>query len=212
MLSQSKQIDSLGNQISELRALLNALGSCQIPWLHRLLHNAQVRGEGPAEIMRKVEQAIAGQYEAKSFTVSTNIAKKQQWLNNSSIKQREYDLSALTLHLGGPQLLHSLSTGLGLPGLTTTYRNSNLPQLLPSVQFPTHSEVLQNIEASFHLFSPSQLGDNQACNPPLPVKRGFSLLIDEIALEERPQYSSTQDALIGFCREHSGLLSKSERH
>jgi hypothetical protein len=34
-----------------------------------------------------------------------------------------------------------------------------------------------------------------------PPKRGFSIMIDEIALEERPRYDGSHDALLGIARE-----------
>ncbi|KAG9074525.1 hypothetical protein FRC06_010623, partial [Ceratobasidium sp. 370] len=38
-----------------------------------------------------------------------------------------------------------------------------------------------------------------------PGIRGFSVLIDEIALEERLRYSVAEDAILGVCREHAGI-------
>ncbi|KAG8735376.1 hypothetical protein FRC10_010673 [Ceratobasidium sp. 414] len=40
-----------------------------------------------------------------------------------------------------------------------------------------------------------------------PHNRGFSILIDEIALEERLRYSVAEDAVLGICREHAGVFN-----
>ncbi|KAG8680232.1 hypothetical protein FRC09_018382, partial [Ceratobasidium sp. 395] len=117
------------------------------------------------------------------------------------IQQRDYDLAALTLHLGGPRLLYAHSKGQGLPSLSTTYRNSHYPTLSPSVSFPTISEILSNIQALFAL--PAASTSPKDPKTLAPKLRGFSLLTDEISLEERPEFCAFLDALIGFCREHS---------
>lgn len=70
MLSQSSHIDSLTKQLNAHKALLNALGTCDIPWLHCLLRAANKNSWSPVEILRKIEQASSGGYETKSYTVS----------------------------------------------------------------------------------------------------------------------------------------------
>ena len=82
-----------------------------------------------------------------------------------------------------------LSKALNLPSLSTIYRHADRLHIRPSIAFPTESEVLANIK--------TVCGHAQATKPPI---RGFSLLIDEIALEERVRYSLAEDTLIGICR------------
>lgn len=117
-------------------------------------------------------------------------------------------MAALTLHLGGPRLLYALAKGLGLPSLSTTYRNSHSPELIPSIYSPTSDEVLRNVESMFSL--PFSSMPTASAAPNTLRKRGFSLLTDEIALEEHPQYSASLDSLVGFCREHSSSLPLSK--
>lgn len=73
--------------------------------------------------------------------------------------------------------------------------------MLPCVFFPSTHEIRANIEAMF----PLPLESSSSLSTVHTV-RGFSLLTDEIALEECPQYSTGQDSIIGFCREHSARL------
>lgn len=55
-------------------------------------------------------------------------------------------------------------------------------------------EVLANVQ--------SICGPAQAATPGI---RGFSVMIDEIALEERLRYSTAEDAILGICREHASV-------
>lgn len=95
------------------------------------------------------------------------------------------------MSLGGPRLAYSLSKALNLPSISTTREHSETPQITPSIAFPTRAEISQNVQA---LRSVGILGDKLRT-------RGFSFQIDEIALEERPRYESSRDAILGMARE-----------
>lgn len=105
--------------------------------------------------------------------------------------------------MGGPHLLYALSKGVGLPGLTSTHQNTKCPRIAPCIAFPTPAEVHKNFASVW--------GGSQSASSPLQIfsRRSFSILIDEVALEERLRYSIHEDAIIGFCREHSGNLDVS---
>ncbi|KAG8692772.1 hypothetical protein FRC11_003378, partial [Ceratobasidium sp. 423] len=106
--------------------------------------------------------------------------------------KKNIDIALLSLRLGGPRLLNILSGALNMPSLSTVYRHAERTYMRPSIAFPTEDEVLANVE--------SMCRRAKATTPPTGV-RGFSVLIDEIALEERIRYSAAEDTLVGFCRE-----------
>ncbi|KAG8697896.1 hypothetical protein FRC08_006250 [Ceratobasidium sp. 394] len=91
--------------------------------------------------------------------------------------------------------------GLGLPGLTTTYQQMNCPHLRPSIYFPTTADVSFNIASMFR-----PIHEPSASNQSQPCRRLWSILIDEVAVEKRPHYYSSGDAIAGICREHSSSL------
>ncbi|KAG8684104.1 hypothetical protein FRC08_013877 [Ceratobasidium sp. 394] len=123
------------------------------------------------------------------------LAKAQQGLYHcQSYSKKELDVSLLVLHLGGPRLLYAVAEAVDLPGEHTAHRRAERLYLHPSVGFPTAAEVAFNIKS--------------VCGPAQNVtssKRGFTLMIDELASEENIRYSVAEDALLGLCREHSNI-------
>lgn len=110
-------------------------------------------------------------------------------------QEKHYEIQRLVLSLGGPRLAYTIAKALNLPSISTTREHSITPTILPSIGFPLHSKISANLEA-LHLSGVLQGG-------PVLRKRGYSLQIDEIALEERPRYDSTRDAIIGMSHENA---------
>ncbi|KAJ7660891.1 hypothetical protein DFH06DRAFT_906846, partial [Mycena polygramma] len=128
-----------------------------------------------SEMVNRLQLSFRGAYNVKSFT-SNNL-----------------ELQQLVLDFGGPKLCYALSKALGLPSVRTTQSKAVFPTIRPCIAFPLRSEIEANLQSihETHVF-----WDNET---PLP-KRGFSLLIDEVALETRPRYDSDRDAVVGFSR------------
>jgi hypothetical protein len=114
--------------------------------------------------------------------------------SNFAYKQKSFDLIALVLKIGGPRLAFAVAKALHLPSISTVHNRLHLPQLLPSIGFPTSDEILKNIESFFGSDTPQSSSRPQA---------GLSLMIDEVAIESRPRYDVRQDAVTGICREHA---------
>jgi hypothetical protein len=104
------------------------------------------------------------------------------------------DITSVCLILGGPKLVYTMSKALNLPSLRTIQSKAKSPCVSPCLATPTHQEVENNIVA---LFGPD-LGA-----PSIP-HCGYVIMIDEVALEERPCYDSQHDMVLGICQEHSG--------
>ncbi|KAJ7851728.1 hypothetical protein B0H13DRAFT_1904976 [Mycena leptocephala] len=99
---------------------------------------------------------------------------------------------ALYSHLGAQALLRACQ-GTESTSVHTVQSKSNFPTIRPCVGFPLCKEIEANLD-SVH--------DTQVFwerGKPLPC-RGFSLLIDEIALEQRPKYDTDRDCVVGFSR------------
>ncbi|KAJ7898149.1 hypothetical protein B0H13DRAFT_2337610 [Mycena leptocephala] len=128
-----------------------------------------------SEITNRMSLSIRGMYHVKSFT------------------ENNMDIQRLVLSFGGPKLCYALAKALNLPSVRTVQSKSNFPTIRPCVGFPLRKEIEANLD-SVH--------DTQVFwekGKPLPC-RGFSLLIDEIALEQRPKYDTDHDCIVGFSR------------
>ena len=92
---------------------------------------------------------------------------------------------------GGRKLVYAANHGLGLPSINTIRSKAQITHLLPSLGLPTPFELFHNIT---EVFGKSHI--------PLPLC-GHSLLIDEIAAEERPVFIKWLNCVGGLCREHT---------
>lgn len=105
-----------------------------------------------------------------------------------------YQLQNLVLTMGGPKLAYTVAKALHLPSIHTTQTHSHYPHILASIGFPTCKDISDNLHALHNSCVLWKSGET-------PPKRGFSIMIDEIALEERPRYDTSRDAVIGFAWE-----------
>jgi hypothetical protein len=109
-------------------------------------------------------------------------------------QEENYKLQQLVIAFGGPKLGYALSKAIGFPSVRTAQSHSSAPKILASIGFPTADEIIGNLQAHHDahvLWKPGEV----------PPKRGFSIMIDEIALDERPRYDSARDVILGFARE-----------
>lgn len=110
-------------------------------------------------------------------------------------QNREYLIQRLMLILGGPRLVFITHTEFGLPSYRSTQEHSTVPHIQACIGFPTREELAHNLK-QLHI---SQSIWPHETSP--PRRRGFSLLVDETALEERPRYDGTRNAVLGIARE-----------
>lgn len=101
----------------------------------------------------------------------------------------------MCLVLGGPKLVYAVAKALNLPSLCTIQTKAKRARVLPSLSFPILEVITQNIDA---LFGPDS-------GPASFQQQGYVVMVDEVALEERPRYDSKRDSVLGICREHSNL-------
>ncbi|KIJ30600.1 hypothetical protein M422DRAFT_53688 [Sphaerobolus stellatus SS14] len=131
----------------------------------------------PQEIMYRIKAAKESVYHVKGFT------------------PRHFDMSKLVLILGGPRLLTAVAKEFDLPAKSSVYAKMPSPYIAPSIQFPLSSEINANLQT---LHNAHVLWPNDS-----PPRHGMGIMVDNIAIEERPRYDGRQGAILGFCREHS---------
>ncbi|KAG8687113.1 hypothetical protein FRC11_007774, partial [Ceratobasidium sp. 423] len=170
----NRKVARILGKLNDHKQLMVSLAEVDDVVVSRIVRVVLSQGCGPNAIVERLKRAQEGLYKCQSYS------------------KKNVDIALLSLRLGGPRLLNSLSEALNLPSLSTIYRHAERSYLRPSIAFPTEDEVLANIESMCGRAKPAL---------PSPGIRGCSILIDEIALEERVRYSTAEDALIGFCRE-----------
>jgi hypothetical protein len=131
------------------------------------------RGASRSAITEAIRDASAGLLKVQSYT------------------KNEFDMATIMFRTGGRKLLYAANHGLGLPSVNTIRAKAQITHLLPSLGLPTLHELLHNIT---EVFGKSHI--------PMPLC-GHSILIDEIAAEERPVFIKWLNSIGGLCREHT---------
>ena len=99
----------------------------------------------------------------------------------------------LFLCLGGARVADLAHQSLGHPGESTLRHSMAVTTISPCAGMPTQMEICANIQA---IFKGTDLSDNY----------GYVLMIDEIKLEECPQWDDRSNKILGLCQEHMGHL------
>ncbi|KAJ7469170.1 hypothetical protein FB451DRAFT_1340217 [Mycena latifolia] len=107
-------------------------------------------------------------------------------------------LGLLILRLGGARLAGIVHRAKGLPGLSTLRSNTIIRPLRASAGMPTRREIEDNIELCAE-------GEPEPTGPPTIVHR--VLMMDEIAVEQRPRWDDKTNVILGACRECSHKVS-----
>ncbi|TFY73918.1 hypothetical protein EWM64_g10094 [Hericium alpestre] len=179
-LNMDQKIVSLSMRLSDYKCIVTAVAMHDLPSVNRLIAVALRNSRGPREILSLIERACRALYHVKSF------------------KKKDFDIAKMVLTLGGPKLLYGIHIALDLPNVNSVYNHAPSPKILPSLGKPTVIEIEDNMlvlsEAGF--FWKSSIGS------PAP-RRGWSIMADNIALEERPCYNAPRNAVLGLCQEHA---------
>jgi hypothetical protein len=110
-----------------------------------------------------------------------------------SFLERDFHLAQIFRLIGGNRVAKIAQKALGMPSIRTLRKKSMVKHLAVSYGYPTISEVISNIEATFNE------GDLET-----PIMRHpYSLEIDELKTECRLRYEPINNAILGTCREHS---------
>lgn len=147
------------------------------PRVDQLIRVYTNQGASRATITTAIQKATAGLLKVRSYT------------------KDEINMATVLFRTGGRKLVYAANHGLGLPSINTIRSKSQITHLLPSLGLPTVYELFHNIT--------EVLGKSRV---PMPAC-GHSLMIDEIALEERPVFIKWLNSVGGLCREHTTGLN-----
>ena len=139
------------------------------PRVDQLIRVYSGQGASRAAITTAIQMATAGLLKVRSYT------------------KNEIDLATVMFRTGGRKLLYATNHALNLPSVNVLRSRMQITHLLPSLGLPTICELFHNITK---VFGKSRI--------PMPVC-GHSLMIDEIALEERPVFIKWLNSVGGLC-------------
>ncbi|KAJ6523229.1 hypothetical protein DFH09DRAFT_937986, partial [Mycena vulgaris] len=118
--------------------------------------------------------------------------------NPKGFSEDDMMLGLLVLRLGGARLAGIVHRAKGLPGLSTLRSNTIIRPLRASPGMPTRTEIEANIELCAE-------GEPEPTGPPTIIHR--VLMMDEIAVEQRPRWDDKTNMILGACRECSHKVS-----
>ncbi|KAH9928182.1 uncharacterized protein B0H18DRAFT_857228, partial [Fomitopsis serialis] len=176
-----RQYERTTVRLSDYERFKALIASGDVEGTDRLVRVAIKNHRSISEICNRMIRATLGLYNVKSFT------------------RKHYDLMRLTGALGGPKLQFAVADALQLPGISTTRAHSLVLLIEACLGFPILAEFLHNLgalDSAGVLWESSSNGSRQR-------RRGFQIMVDELALEERPRYDSRRDAVLGMARETS---------
>jgi hypothetical protein len=173
-----------------------------------LAHRAGIRS-----LIQQYERAANQLYKPKGYT------------------QEDIMRSIVLLRLGGARVAEFAHRSLSLPSVTTIRRNTVIRPLIISPTSPTVAEVEANILSCSEAFSGKfsstsqgtsgkmigNQGSNDESRAVMPSTSGTSfhpeviyhqvIMLDELAVEKRPRWDSSNDKFQGTCREHNHKIS-----
>ncbi|KAG1777967.1 hypothetical protein EV702DRAFT_947624, partial [Suillus placidus] len=155
-----------------------ALSESDVPRIQHILAVALKRGSSIHQIINTLKDAIAGTYHPRGYSGD------------------DLDIAMLAYRLGGRQLLYAFSRRLGLPSLRTLQTHHTFTSISPTIGSITTEQFDANIKTL--ILIPSQ--------STVVPRRGHSLMMDEIALEERASHHRASNSVIGLCHAHSHLV------
>jgi hypothetical protein len=108
--------------------------------------------------------------------------------------QSEIDMATVLLRTDGGKLLFTANHGAGSPSMDTVWSRAQITHLLPSLHLLSFTELFHNIT---ELFWKNHIA--------LPFCE-HGVLIDEIAIKERPTFIKWLNSIGGLCYDHTALL------
>ncbi|KAG1863503.1 hypothetical protein C8R48DRAFT_560697, partial [Suillus tomentosus] len=176
-LNDSRKYTRTLTQLDDYHRLLMAVSENDIPRLQQIINVALRHGTSVCEIVNKLEDALEGVYRPRGYGAD------------------DLDIATLVYRLGGRQLLFALNQKLSLPSLRTLRTCSIFTTITPTIGPIRDEHINENICTIV-------LSPHNDSSP----KRGVSLMIDEIALEEMAVHFSKYNKVGGLCWKHSHLV------
>ncbi|KAJ7930728.1 hypothetical protein B0H13DRAFT_1858536 [Mycena leptocephala] len=162
--------------LDEHKQFVMAIASGRLERVAQLVQACLNNGMGIRGLVERYERACREVYNPKGFTKDDMM------------------LGLLILRLGGALLAGIVHRAKGLPGLSTLRKNTIIRPLRVSAGMPMVEEIEANIEGCAE-------GEPAYTGPSVIVHR--VLMLDEIAVEQRPRWDDKTNKILSACRECS---------
>ncbi|KAJ7498368.1 hypothetical protein B0H11DRAFT_1909401 [Mycena galericulata] len=166
--------------LDDHKQFVMAIASGRVERVAQLVQACLNNGVGIRGLLERYQSACQMVYNPKGFTEDDTM------------------LGLLILRLGGARLAGIVHRAKGLPGLSTLRKHTVIRPLRASPGMPTVQEIEDNIDA-FAEAEPESTG--------VPVIVHRILMMDEIAVEQRPRWDDKTNMILGACRECSHKVS-----
>ena len=179
-LNRARAIAHRTTALDGHRRLLISIATSNHHCINIIVLNGLQNNASIQTMISKIALAAQGTYQPKSYT------------------QVEYQLTYLLWKFGGPRVANLYARACGGPHTNTVAHHCKVPPLVALHVAPTESQMLQNLNILYPN-SPNQLYSSSI--------QGYSIVIDEIALEKRLRWDPQTNMIVGVCREHSDECS-----
>ncbi|KAL0960227.1 hypothetical protein HGRIS_011861 [Hohenbuehelia grisea] len=152
-----------------------AIADNNLPSIGLIVNVMTRRKASVPAIISKLDDAVAGVYAPRGYT------------------EREVDLATLAFRMGGRNLLYSLNHGSHFPSLRTLRRHASFTRITPCIGPITCAPIVADIREVVL----------KVWDCPGAVRRGFSVCVDETALEEAAVWFPHSDEVGGMCWKHT---------
>ncbi|KAJ6617149.1 hypothetical protein B0H10DRAFT_1948533 [Mycena sp. CBHHK59/15] len=132
-------------------------------------------------------RVFPGPLESESFRIQINSLGVIKYTPHPSIETQTLDLSVISYNLGGCKLLYVMSHVLCLPSLRTLRRHMAFTRVMPTIGTISVVDIIHNIKEVV-LKPRDATGCTKLCRA--------SMMIDEVALEERACHSTLVDLVL----------------
>ncbi|KAG2338518.1 hypothetical protein BDR05DRAFT_951816, partial [Suillus weaverae] len=177
-LNDARRVTHVLTRLDDYKSLIIALSENDVPRIQHILTVTLKRGSSIQQVINTLEDAITGTYHPRGYTGD------------------DLDIAILMYHLGGRQLLYALSHRLGLPSLRTLQTHRTFTSISPTIGPITAEQFDANIKTL--ILIPLQ--------STIVPRRGYSIMMDEIALEERASHHHASNSVVGLYHSHSHLV------
>ncbi|EDR03397.1 uncharacterized protein LACBIDRAFT_307198 [Laccaria bicolor S238N-H82] len=176
-LNDAEKLAGRAVAIDELKQWVMAVGSRKVEWVDCLVRVNLARKGGMHGLLNLYERAAQKLYRPRNYT------------------EEDYLRGLLLWRLGGARLAGIGHSALNLPSKSSLHQQKVLPLLVISPSFPTAQEVKENVKNMFTpIFSVLEAAEDIVHQV---------LMLDELKVEERPQYDEKSNKIVGICHEHA---------
>ncbi|EIW77098.1 hypothetical protein CONPUDRAFT_129281 [Coniophora puteana RWD-64-598 SS2] len=179
ILNLTRRLGTTLTRLDAFNALVMALAEEDVPRLQQLIATAVRHGDSVRTIINRIEEAVTRVYSPRGYD------------------QEDYDIGLLAYRLGGRQLLAVLNRRLSLPSLRTLQRHQVFINVHITIGSICLADFITNIRNT--VFPSSSSTATRLA--------GHTICIDEIALQEKADYNSKTQQVMGICHQHASAVN-----